>query len=499
MKKIISLALAFMMLAVMLVSCSGDPAKTGVVPTGTGSTNATGTVATTGEIAREDMKDGLPDDLDYNGSVVRVYVRDGDKNLKVEEKTEEIVNDAVYERQLRVQDRLNIEIEIVNGPLSQSELANSLRNIIRSNAEQCDVTATPRYYQMALAHEGFYEKLNNYDQYLDFSQPWWSQGFIEAATIGDGNVYFAAGDASCNFLMSARGLAVNTTIFDEKIGDSDELLFDLILDGKWTLDKLVEYSKTVYEDINGDGNKDESDLYGLGLAPNASMIDYYIGLGVQLSERDSEGLPVLILGNEKNAEISEKTLELMYQTEGVWVKGASQADSDFITEKFKKGEMMFQWCQFSHLKSFREMSTDFAMIPYPKYEESQDNYRTYAADSGTIFGIPTCAQDPELSAIFLEAMASDGYKFVTPEVYSNALQKAWAREDKHGAMLDLISSTVYFDFVNLHSASIGGIEYMLPTNVWTSPDGNFVSTWDKNKDAYQQALEDVIDAYKNIF
>jgi len=487
-----------MMLAVMLVSCSGDPAQTGSAPTGTGAP-ATGSVEKTGEIAREDIKDGLPDDLDYGGTVVKVYSRDGDKNLWTEEKTEEIINDAIYERQLRVQDRLGITIEIVYAGLGQLDLANNLRNIIKSNAEQCDVTATPRYYQMALAHEGFYEKLNNYDQYLDFSRPWWAHGFIEAATIGDGNIYFAAGDISSNFLMCARGLSVNTTIFEEKIGDADEMLFDLILDGKWTLDKLVEYCKTVYEDLDGNGNKDENDLYGLGLAPNASMIDYYIGLGVQLSERNADGLPELILGNERNAEISEKTIELMYRTEGVWVKGASQADSDFITDKFKKGEMMVQYCQMSQLKAFREMSTDFAMIPYPKYEESQDNYRTYVADSGTIFGIPTCAQDPELSAIFLEAMASDGYKFVTPEVYSNALQKAWAREDKHGAMLDLITSTVYFDFVNLHSASIGGIEYMLPSQVWNTADGNFVSTWDKNKGTYEQALTDVIDAYKNIF
>ena len=65
-------------------------------------------------------KDDLPDDLDFNGETITIISRDGDggnpmasciMELTVEELNGELLNDAIYNRNLTVSKRLNVTLD----------------------------------------------------------------------------------------------------------------------------------------------------------------------------------------------------------------------------------------------------------------------------------------------------------------------------------------------------------------------------------------------------
>ena len=121
-RRILSLLLAALMLA-GAVSCSGggngltdDPAGKPEV------TSDAGIPAVTADDpeepqgnGRSEVKDSLPDDLDFGGATLHFYTRGGDRDtlmeFEAEELNGEVVNDAVYARNLAAQERLNISLD----------------------------------------------------------------------------------------------------------------------------------------------------------------------------------------------------------------------------------------------------------------------------------------------------------------------------------------------------------------------------------------------------
>ena len=59
------------------------------------------------------VPDSLPDDLDYGGAAFRVFGWSGPVLVEfyVEEQNGEIVNDAIYDRNLAVEERLDVSLE----------------------------------------------------------------------------------------------------------------------------------------------------------------------------------------------------------------------------------------------------------------------------------------------------------------------------------------------------------------------------------------------------
>ena len=116
MKKLLSLLLAALMCLPLFASCASselnDPASEG---TTADPDAAAEEVVEEEEITRENYPDTLPDGLDFGGETTVIHAR-GDQGsvdeVAVEDMTGESVNDAIYERNLMVEDRLNVAIEV---------------------------------------------------------------------------------------------------------------------------------------------------------------------------------------------------------------------------------------------------------------------------------------------------------------------------------------------------------------------------------------------------
>ena len=84
---------------------------------------------------------------------------------------------------------------------------------------------------------------------------------IEPLTVAD-RLYYVTGDIATSFVYNLEFLALNADYANE-LGTSASELQKLVLSGKWTIDKFIEYNKAAMKDLNGDGAIDyENDRLG---------------------------------------------------------------------------------------------------------------------------------------------------------------------------------------------------------------------------------------------
>ena len=121
-KQILALLLALLMTAPAFVSCSDSGTNEETADSGSAPTASE-------EIAPEEivddtvdengyLKDELPDELDFGGQVINLLYWSDVENqeFSAEEFTGEIVNDAIYQRNINVEDDLNVKYNWIGTP-----------------------------------------------------------------------------------------------------------------------------------------------------------------------------------------------------------------------------------------------------------------------------------------------------------------------------------------------------------------------------------------------
>lgn len=501
MKKRISITLVLLVLLSLLVSCGDGNVKTTEPLTNEQTATETvpaSTVEETDSGERKFIKDGLSDDIDYEGAPINIWIRQSfATDIMVENnETEDIINDAIYDRQHRVQERLGLEMKVNGVGTNKPTTYQAIETAIKANTGDMDVICM-NYFQggINLGVQGYLLNLQE-SEYLDFSKPWWSDNFISNSTPDSDITYFAAGHISQNYVTFSNGLALNTTAYERKIGDRQEL-YDLIIDRKWTMEEYKKMLKGTYEDLNGDGTQDANDFYGQYATKYALALNAFtIGAGVKYTTRDGSGKPVLSLNNSKTAAACEAVSDLFYNAEGVYfIEDTSHTVFTTRFDKFREGKAMTIYAYISDMVNFRDLEDDYTLIPFPMLDEEQGEYMTYLSPDITAWAIPTITSDADKAAIFMEAMASDAYNYVTPQIYEQAFQAAYARDPMTARMLDIIVDTAYIDFGLIHSDLIGNLYNFLTSDVYNTATGTFASAYDKNSKSWESGLEEIIDSY----
>ncbi|MBE6612449.1 MAG: hypothetical protein E7632_08150 [Ruminococcaceae bacterium] len=314
--------------------------------------------------------------------------------------------------------------------------------------------------------------------YINFDNEWWMDGFNDNVTI-NGKMYIAMGDICTTVLRYAMCTYASHTLL-ENYGYKKDDLYNAVRDGKWTFDMMTEMAKNVSGDIDGDGDMDENDLYGIGMhnnpirsLTNAFAIDY--------TTRDSDGLPELALYGERMINAYEKVLNA-YNSD-YWLGTQDWA-------KFMSNKMLFITDVLGGTSTLREMETGYAVLPLPKYDENQENYRTEAADTTSILMVPTTAVNHDLVGAMLEALNYESYKLVTPAYFETAMQGKYARDEESQEMMEIIRDSLYFDFGYVFAGCIGGGINSMMAHV---ENGEAIATvWDTNKTTIETNLDKLL-------
>ena len=423
-------------------------------------TNGISTDTTVDAETAVEYLDDLPDDLDFGDVSIRFLVDEAwggnlsEVSVFVEEESADVVPAAVFKRNLQILDRIGAKIELVE-VTDSTGFKGKVRSSVQAMSDDYDIVSAHQYNCISLAPEGMLMNLANME-YLDFSKEYWATDYIDNMGYLDVKPW-ATGDAALRYIGGMYCTFVNSEIWEDNF--SGQSLYDIVLDGEWTLDKMKEFSEQVYVDKNGDGEADESDVFGLVESFEDPIDGFAAASMVEFSRNNDENIPEITIANDRTYAFYDKIFDLLVNNPGFF---AANSDDNYTTmTMFRQSHSMFTVNKIFQAEFYlRDMEIDFMVIPVPKLDTFQANYNTRTHDGMSIYGIPITNSKLDATSATLEAMASESLRLVTPAYYETALKIKYTRDSESGQMIDLIRQNVNGDFASMYSGSISDIVHI---------------------------------------
>lgn len=428
----------------------------------------------------------LPD-ADYDGYTFTFYMREGNTDMYAEELDGDTMNDAIYERNMAVADRFNIEYALVTDT-SNGTLA---KDTILAGDDAYDVIIPHARYAFSYAQAGLVLDWNTGLEYVDLDQPWWAADARESFTIL-GKLYCMIGDISYQNLGATKVMFFNKNMFDTY---DWEYPYQTVRDGDWTFERFSELATAAYMDLNGDTIYDfETDQSGFATSWWGTPINILFTADQRICEKNEDGELELTLNSEKTVEVFEKFFALM-QNDGCYIH--MNDDSTPIIDRFIDGRLMFIETTLSTFENLREMEDDFGIIPCPKFDETVDRYITGVDATCNLLVVPITASDPARTSAILEALAYEGWKNVMPTYYDVVLTSKYARDEDSVEMLDIIRESRIYDIGYFYSPddfpmAMSSIGWQL----CKTADHSFASYYAQNEAAGKAALDKINEYYR---
>ena len=152
----------------------------------------------------------------------------------------------------------------------------------------------------------------------------------------------------------------------------------------------------------------------------------------------------------------------------------------------------------------RAMDDDYGIIPYPLWDEEQEDYITMIANGAAFVCVPITVTaggfdrlDNIVSAT-LEAMAIEAYRSVTETFYELALKGAYTRDDVAADMIDMIVTNSTKNFLYEYGSSLNGIGSIF-SSLMSEQSTDFSSKYASIGGAAGESLGKLITDYKDYF
>ncbi len=447
-KRILSAILAVLMLssAVLMSACSnsGQESKE-TTPTATNdpSVNVDEEV-NIDELSDLEQRALIPDDLPdqkFGGEEFRVATNDGDQyeqEIIAEELNGDSCNDAVYNRNVRIEDRFDVKImcERVSSPAG---LPKTL-----SSAGTMDYHIVGLYDYQSYTPINAQALLNWYDTpYVNPEKPWHNKLANDDATV-NGILYTICSDLATTSMTYTHAFFTNLNLAAD-YGYSASDLYGIVNEGKWTFDFFCSIIEGMYVDVNGNGKSDiANDQYGFGYYVCNPADVWFNAFGGHYTGRDDDGNIEITFMSDQTVSELEALLKLHYENAG-FAKLTTQYDEQkwFLDQKLVFAPMRF----YAAFATLRDMDASYTMLPYPKWNEEQQAYYTNADDKFTVFALPTPSYNAiEYIGIIFEALCAESYKTVYPVYYDVALKGKYSTDAETADMVELIMAGRLFDF-----------------------------------------------------
>lgn len=400
---------------------------------------------TAGTSAPEETEEIITDDLGdirFDGEEFTMYLAYPLSNFVMEEETGDTVDDAVFERNRLVEERLGITLTYVESGYDttgggQSQGVESIRSFVMSGDTSNDVFLHVQHGGMpGLITEGCFIDWNDLPN-VDFDKPYWYSNCIRDINYGN-KIYAMTGMYNLNILTQSNVLLFNKRICDEL---QMEYPYQMVLDGTWTVDKFIEMIKNGTRDLNGDTIIDpEVDQFGYWGWVWEQVPALFMGLGGDVLIKDKDNMPVINIETEQNVNIVD-TMNEIFALEGA---AYEQTTYGVFDSAFNSGKLLFNHSTIGGCTGYRDMVDDFGFIPHPKLDENQENYSVRIGNCGGLTYIPVTNERLELTGAVLEVMSSISYNTVVPAFFDVTLTVKSVRDSESEQMIPIINENASF-------------------------------------------------------
>ncbi|MBR5445704.1 MAG: hypothetical protein IKV57_06255, partial [Clostridia bacterium] len=340
---------------------------------------------TVAETAETEILPDLPD-VTFGGAEFTVLKWDAGNGIHdyfefdTEELNGELLNDSIYNRNLEIEERYDVTIGTIAENSPQSRLS---KDVTAGETPYQVVTDWPTKLSQSSTQGHL---LNLYTvPYVDLEKPWWDQNAVDAYSIG-GKLYVTTGDYVLYDKQRILVVFFNHDMADD-MGIPD--LYDMVWEGKWTIDRMNSYTTQATIDLDGDGKLDPvNDQFGMISGSNTYLPYLLFGMESTYSRKEADNTYALAITSEHTINAIESLAETFYTENTIWWEDChGKLESMWIP--FQEGRGLF-YHEVSQCVRLFDMEEAFGILPQPKYNEEQENYLTsMQSEWSSILAVPS--------------------------------------------------------------------------------------------------------------
>lgn len=427
------------------------------------------------------LKDTLPATLDYKFEEVKIlgWNSEACNEFDIEALSGNQIEDAVFERDAAVEERIKVEISYDIEPghvAAKNTYMNRVQNAINAG-KPYDYIASHTQSVATCAINGLLIDLGTLENsYFDFDAPWWNQSIREKTSIGD-TFFMCTGDITPSCVQMTYCLFFNADMIAAR---SLESPYKMVEENEWTLEALAGMTVNFYQDLDNDNTPELGDYLPL-VGKYYDWPALLHGCGVGIVVRDEATGDFILdpnLGGEKGLDIMSD-LATMISLDNCMVFSDSTTEAQ-VRQSFINETSLFLIQESSvAARFFSAVEFEYGCVPFPKYDTEQEDYICTTRQPISMYGISKGVRSDRIEMISatMEAMASEGYRSVTPEVFDSIMKYQKASSAEMSQMLSLIRDSAWFDCGRIYAANAAYVcdqpgKVLMKNNTWD----NYVNT-----------------------
>jgi len=480
MKKYLTILLAVLMLCPVITSCSGTQEEDTAQETDGAMESA---------IENETLiqeKTYIRESKDFDGKTFNVIadLETGNNlyydDLTIGEETGEVLNDAVFRRNLKVIEDYNVKLTSSCVTESEAQMVNA-------------VSAGDSAYDAAAFRLNDAYKYTNYCvdlmtlENMSIGESWWDSNSVENLSIA-GTLKMIAGDIFYKHYNGVYMLLFNKNMYSD-LGLADP--YEMVKNGEWTLDTWGELCAAATQDLNGDGTMDRYDRYGFASQAAGFAMSLINGSGMTLLAKDDKDIPYSTVDVEKLDSLFQKYDPTYTNHTFDATRDANNANESAFWV-FPEGRSLFFFALPNYITwKLRDVDFDYGILPIPKYDEAQQAYySTVASWHSYVYMLPKSAASAEDSAYIMDVLAFWGEDMIKPAYYDITLQRKLSKDSESADMLDIIFNNMVYDLG--YYAKFGGFYTTFTNAASKGEDMNFASMYASCKTKIDQEIADYV-------
>ncbi len=469
---------------------------------GSEGTSETTTDGNTTPAAETDAPGYAYPDVNYDNYEFRVLNFDKYANCNVRvdvtEQSGEKLDDAIYLRNRKVEEKLGFKMKEIQFPYGawgtcQKEIIALVTNSVMAGDDQYDAAYLNLNFNIGAIADGVLVDLASIET-LNLESDWWDHDLNDSLTV-NGRMY----GASSPLMLETFDLAW-CMFFNEKMMDDLKLEYpyQLVRDGKWTLDKLYEYVSSAAS-LNGAESFTSYDVSGksvYGIAGHLSAPEGMIYSAGCDYVKKVDGEYKLTIESDRFYTTIDR-LKKVFNADAGYVRfnNGGKAVPEGYLGMFSSGRALFLTGELKSAMEERDMNDQFGILPMPKFDESQENYRTLVNGGSALLCVPATNKDLDRTGVILDALSYESSESVLPVYYDVTVSQKGLRNEDSIEMLQILKSTrgcEIASFYSLGSTLRNGVQSILCSGGTESPASLIAA----NKSAVAEDIVKTLDAIK---
>jgi len=367
-------------------------------------------------------------------------------SIMAEEETGEPVNDAVYRRNNAIEERYSIEI-VNSCPGYTDVISQTTQNLAVSGEDTYAIISYAVRDQLSDVLKGCFRNLHSIES-IDFNNLWWNKECADMLTIQD-KLYVGLSEWNLISKDTLTNICVNNDIVEAHNMESP---YTLVKEGRWTMDAMYDMQVTATQDLDGNGEISEGDV--IGFAGGSGAFNAMLNGGNQpYILMNSDGKWTLNEGTEGSIAAAEKIARIVNDKQSA----AFQDEQAWGFPSFNEGKALFCQGTSATLRGLREAEIGVSVLPTPKFDENQANYRTMLSNQSMTIAVPVTNNDVEKTGLICEALGAYSRIPMREVYYETVLKTKLARDQETAEMLDIIFDNICVDVGVLNETAWGSV------------------------------------------